>query len=190
MRNGLYRVAGIFLMAVMTVGVVNQYSRYANAGECYDNVSSEESYQGNPQIVVYGPDDTHLDAITEAQKTEPEILDELKGNSIPTTYWNLYNGPYQFFFVSLSGSTYLNRLFTTDTKNCIAMSMGSLNSGGHNITVTLYSGLNRTYVMSWTGDPQSISGLGFTNLDPNQLYYFKFEVSSGTLTGSGYVLYD
>lgn len=143
------------------------------------------------EVIVYPLSDTHLNDVLGQKKLEDHVLTETKGNYIPTSFWNLDTyGPYQYSIVNMQHYVYTGFYFNVDYKNCIAMSMGTLNSGHQNVTFGLYETGTNTCVTSWTCDPQSIAGLGFTNLNAYKTYYIKFSISSGSLTGSGYVMHD
>lgn len=143
------------------------------------------------EVVVYPLGDEHLNTVLGQAKTEDHVLSEERGDNIPNSFWNLDTmGPYQYSIVNMQHHVYTGYYFNADYKNCIAMSMGTLNSSHHNITIGLYETGTNTYVATWTGDPQSIGGLGFVNLNAYKTYYIKFSISGGLLSGSGYIMHD
>lgn len=124
---------------------------------------------------------------TDMSKLETHILEEVKGNSIPAYFWDLNNRPYQYAIANMQNYVYTDYYFNISSNNSIEMSMGTLNSGGRNITITLYEVGTNNAVMSWTGNPQSLQGLGWGPINPNKQYYFRFSITSGTLSGSGII---
>lgn len=135
--------------------------------------------------VEYPLGDTEHSFSYDAAKLEMRNLIEERGTSIPTYFWNLSNSPYQYTIFEMHNQLYTDCYFNVSSNNSIEMSMGTLYSGGNNITITLYETGTNQSVMSWTGNPQSIQGLGWGPLNPLKTYYFKFSISSGTLYGSG-----
>lgn len=162
---------------------------YVSSGEA-DPASLGEYDRDAIEVIEYGPDDTHWPPLGESRGLEDHKLKEVRGISAPSQFWNLNNNPYQFTVNSISGYYYTDYLFLCDSNNCLAMNFGTLYTGGANITVRLYENGTNTLAASWTGNPQNYSGLGFLNLNPSTLYYFVFEIFNGTMSGTGYVLYD
>lgn len=141
----------------------------------------------NTTPVVYALEDETYDSAIDMSKTKIQYLEETRGNYPPTSFWNLANGnDYQYHIPSMSSYLFTNYYFSVNSIDYISMSMGTLNSGGNNFTITCYEvGNPSTAVMGWTGDPQTIQGLGWGPLNPYKTYYFKFEISTGTLYGAG-----
>ncbi len=157
-----------------------------------DNQTTLDQYNiDDVEVVVYPLGDTHLNDALGQERLEEHVLAEAKGNYIPTSFWNLDTyGSYQYAIVNMQHYVYTDFYFNVDYKNCIAMSMGTLDSLHQDITIGLYETGTNTRVTHWTGDPQSIAGLGFINLNAYKTYYIKFSINSGSLTGSGYVMHD
>lgn len=111
---------------------------------------------------------------------------------VPIKGWDLSKHDYVYRLNNLTDedSVYTLYLFSPDENGCISISTNGLNSGGKNVTIKLQrSGLIIEHlVASWTGNPQSIQGLGFNNLDPDEAYYFIFRVESGgVVNGTGVI---
>lgn len=158
-------------------------------------VSGQNAYNQSDaedvEVIVYPLDDNHLSMVLEQAKTENQVLSKERGDNIPTLVWNLdAAGPYQYSISNMQHYVYTGYCFLPDYKNSLAMNMGTLNSGHRNITINLYESGTNISVATWTGDPQTIRGIGFVNLYVNKLYYIKFSISNGSLSGSGYVLHD
>lgn len=116
---------------------------------------------------------------------EIHILQEDRGNYIPTSYWNLDNSAYHYSITNMQSYVYTDYYFAPNSQGKIYMSLDSFNSGGNNITIRCYEVSSNSEVAHWTNNPQIYSGLAWTGLSQNKMYYFKFEISSGTLSGSG-----
>lgn len=141
----------------------------------------------NTTPIVYSLDDETYDSGIDMSEPKMQNLEETKGNYPPTSFWNLANGnDYQYHIPSMSSSVFTNYYFSLNSIDFISMSVNNLNSGGNNITISCYEvGNPSTAVMSWTGNPQTIQGLGWGPLNPYKTYYFEFEISTGTLYGTG-----
>lgn len=151
-----------------------------------DYVDNFKYSQSSP--IEYSLGDSEYEFMVDSEKIETHYLQDTKGNNIPTSFWNLTNNPYQYAIVNMYSSCYTDFYFNTNSNGYISMSMGTLNSGGNNITIECYElGGSSNPVMSWTGNPQSIQGLGWGPLNQYKLYYFKFIIGSGSLSGSGYI---
>ena len=86
--------------------------------------------------------------------------------------------------------TITNYAFKPDKNGCLSISTDGLNANGNEITISLYQSgtVFKIPVSSWTGDPQSIQGLGFGNLSTDHTYYFQFNVSDGVcVDGKGII---
>ena len=125
--------------------------------------------------------------VTPAMSADDEIhiLQENRGNFIPTSYWNLDNNAYHYSITNMQSYAYTGCYFAPNSQGKIYMSLDSFNSGGNNITIRCYEVSSNSEVAHWTNNPQIYSGLAWTGLSQNKMYYFKFEISSGTLSGSG-----
>ena len=199
MRKYIYLLAALTLVVIMAWGVGKHYVSYAaserfyNSGGGKSQRKTEEPLSDRIEpvhVIEYGIEDGNCFETGYSSDNENHFLYEEKGNSIPTQFWNLSVNTYQFSINNMHQYVYTNYYFAPDSNCCIAMSMGTLNSGGNNVTINMYETTNNICVASWTGNPQSIVGLGWTNLNPNKFYYFKFMISSGTLSGGGTVLHD
>lgn len=151
-----------------------------------DDFDYSDSY-----VEEYALGDTRFDALLSDISIEVHTLVETKGDNIPTSFWNLTNNPYQYAIVNMKNYVYTDFYFNVDSEDCIAMSMGTLDSGGADIKILLYEVGSNNVVQQWTGDPQSIVGLGFCGLNQYKNYYVKFLANQAdSVSGSGYIMHD
>lgn len=107
---------------------------------------------------------------------------EARGETAPKYFWDLSEKPYKYSLDNVTDYTITNCFFAPDENGCISISTIGLDAGGNEITISLKKTGGFFYdsvVSSWTGNPQSIQGLGFNNLDPEKRYYFYFSVERG-----------
>lgn len=181
-----------------------EYSEIVNSLKEKSSLMTEEELVNNPlhnlsvdytddfsyersTPVEYRLGDTEHAISYDAAKLDMHRLMEERGTAIPTYFGNLGNSPYQYTILEMRSRLYTDCYFNVSSNNSIEMSMGTLSAGGNNITITLYETGNNNAVMYWTGNPQSIQGLGWGPLNPFKTYYFKFSISSGFLSGSGMI---
>lgn len=145
----------------------------------------DDSDYSKAEVKAYPIGDESFIAPAIDQDAVIDHLQEVKGNNIPTSYKNLANGAYHYSITNMQSYVYTNYYFNVNSQNMIIMSLDSFNSGGHNITIRCYEVGSNNQVHSWTGNPELYSGIAWPGLDQNKLYYFKFEISGGTLSGSG-----
>lgn len=154
----------------------------------YDELTMDlvdDSDYSKAEVKAYPIGDESFIAPAIDQDAVIDHLQEVKGNNIPTSYKNLANGAYHYSITNMQSYVYTNYYFNVNSQNMIIMSLDSFNSGGHNITIRCYEVGSNNQVHSWTGNPELYSGIAWPGLDQNKLYYFKFEISGGTLSGSG-----
>lgn len=154
----------------------------------YDELTMDlvdDSDYSKAEVKAYPIGDESFIAPAIDQDAVIDHLQEVKGNNIPTLYKNLANGAYHYSITNMQSYVYTNYYFNVNSQNKIIMSLDSFNSGGHNITIRCYEVGSNTQVHSWTGNPELYSGIAWPSLDQNKMYYFKFEISGGTLSGSG-----
>ena len=113
-----------------------------------------------------------------------------RGNNPPTRPYNLSGNPYYYYIVGMHNYVFTDYYFKADSNGCISISV-NLNSGGDTIRITI---CKRTFwgystESSWSGDPQSIQGIGFYDLTTTDDYFFLFETlsSSTEVNGYGYI---
>lgn len=141
----------------------------------------------SPVAMEYALDDeTHSAPIWDENAEIHCLTDmDIRGNYVPTSFWNLDSfGSYQYRIVNMHQYAYTDYYFNVSSSGYIVMGMGTLDSGGNDITIRCYECGTYNEVMSWTGNPQSVSGLGWP-LNKYKTYYFKFEINTGTLSGNG-----
>lgn len=154
----------------------------------YDELTMDlvdDSDYSKAEVKAYPIGDESFIAPAIDQDAVIDHLQEVKGNNIPTLYKNLANGAYHYSITNMQSYVYTNYYFNVNSQNKIIMSLNSFNSGGHNITIRCYEVGSNNQVHSWTGNPELYSGIAWPSLDQNKMYYFKFEISGGTLSGSG-----
>lgn len=154
----------------------------------YDELTMDlvdDSDYSKAEVKAYPIGDESFIAPAIDQDAVIDHLQEVKGNNIPTLYKNLANGAYHYSITNMQSCVYTNYYFNVNSQNKIIMSLDSFNSGGHNITIRCYEVGSNNQVHSWTGNPELYSGIAWPSLDQNKMYYFKFEISGGTLSGSG-----
>lgn len=154
----------------------------------YDELTMDlvdDSDYSKAEVKAYPIGDESFIAPAIDQDAVIDHLQEVKGNNIPTSYKNLANGAYHYSITNMQSYVYTNYYFNVNSQNMIIMSLDSFNSGGHNITIRCYEVGSNNQVHSWTGNPELYSGIAWPSLDQNKMYYFKFEISGGTLSGSG-----
>lgn len=154
----------------------------------YDELTMDlvdDSDYSKAEVKAYPIGDESFIAPAIDQDAVIDHLQEVKGNNIPTSYKNLANGAYHYSITNMQSYVYTNYYFNVNSQNMIIMSLDSFNSGGHNITIRCYEVGSNNQVHSWTGNPELYSGISWPGLDQNKMYYFKFEISGGTLSGSG-----
>lgn len=114
-----------------------------------------------------------------------------RGNNPPTEPYNLLGNPYYYYIIGMHDHVFTDCYFKSDSNGCISISVNGLNSGGDFIRIKLCrrTFFDYTSVSSWTGNPQSIQGLGFSGLSTTEDYFFLFETlsSSTEVNGSGYI---
>ena len=154
----------------------------------YDELTMDlvdDSDYSKAEVKAYPIGDESFIAPAIDQNAVIDHLQEVKGNNIPTLYKNLANGAYHYSITNMQSCVYTNYYFNVNSQNMIIMSLDSFNSGGHNITIRCYEVGSNNQVHSWTGNPELYSGIAWPSLNQNKMYYFKFEISGGTLSGSG-----
>lgn len=154
----------------------------------YDELTMDlvdDSDYSKAEVKAYPIGDESFIAPAIDQDAVIDHLQEVKGNNIPTLYKNLANGAYHYSITNMQSYVYTNYYFNVNSQNKIIMSLDSFNSGGHNITIRCYEVGSNNQVHSWTGNPELYSGIAWPSLNQNKMYYFKFEISGGTLSGSG-----
>lgn len=116
---------------------------------------------------------------------------ETRAETPPIKGWDLSKEVYRYSLDNVTDYTITNYAFKPDANGCISISTNGINTNGGNITITLkWSGTFFEHVIQdWTGDPQSIQGLGFNGLDPNKYYYFHFTVSNGVTANGGGIIH-
>lgn len=116
---------------------------------------------------------------------KPEML---KSSSRPTLFHNLSERYYVLHFSNVTDYTYSLVYFSPDSLGRVSLYTNTIESEGKKIAIHLYKRSSGASVSSWYGDPQSIRGLGFSNLDASSYYYFKFEVyEASSINGYGYI---
>ncbi|MBR4144994.1 MAG: hypothetical protein IKU06_05995 [Lachnospiraceae bacterium] len=145
----------------------------------------DDSDYSKAEVEAYLVGDETFIAPTIDQDAEIDHLQEVRGNTIPTLFKNLSNGAYHYSITNMQSFVYTNYYFNVNSQGMIIMSLDSFNSGGHNITIRCYEVGSNNEVHAWTCNPELYSGVAWPGLDQNKLYYFKFEISGGTLSGSG-----
>ncbi len=132
--------------------------------------------------------------ITSQNNADAEIhyLRETRSGDIPSAFWNLdTSGDYQYALVVVQNFVYTDFCFGCDTEGYIAMSFGSLDTNGKNMRISIINSANDSVVSSWTGDPESIAGLGWGGLSEFRTYYFKFEAyEADSVSGTGWIMHD
>lgn len=138
-------------------------------------------YETNDNIVVQNDTDTEI-----------HYLRETRSGDIPTAFWNLdTSGDYQYALVEVKKFVYTDFRFSCDAEGYIAMSMGSLDTNGKNMRISIINSSTGNVVCSWTGDPETIAGLGFGGLSEFRTYYFKFEAyEAASVSGTGRIMHD
>lgn len=170
MKKRLGMIAALsVLCSVLTAGV-----------ERIDVFAAEAT--GQVTVVEYRGAESN---VPEEDSQEADVLfnrKEARGETAPIHYWDLSERPYKYILKNVTEYTITNRYFKPDANGCISISTIGLDAGGNEITIELKKTGGFFYdkvVASWTGNPQSIQGLGFNNLDPEAYYYFYFSVERG-----------
>lgn len=112
----------------------------------------------------------------------------LRDSSRPTLFHNLSERYYVLHFPNVTNYTYSLVYFSPDALGRVSLYTHTIKSEGKKIAIHLYEKSSGASVSSWYGDPQSIRGLGFSNLDASSYYYFKFQVyEASSINGYGYI---
>lgn len=116
---------------------------------------------------------------------------ETRAEKPPTRGWDLSKEVYSYSLENVTDYTMTNYAFKPDANGCISISTNGINTNGGNITIALrWSGTFIQHeVQAWTGNPQSIQGLGFNGLDPDKYYYFRFTVNNGVTANGGGIIH-
>lgn len=170
MKKGLGIIAALsVLCSVLTAGA-----------ERTDVFAAEAT--GQVTVVEYRGAESN---VPEEDSQEADVLfnrKEARGETAPVHYQDLSKEPYEYTLDNVTEYTITNYCFKPDANGCISISTIGLDAGGNEITIELKKAGGFFYdkvVASWTGNPQSIQGLGFNNLDPEAYYYFYFSVERG-----------
>ena len=124
--------------------------------------------------------------ITEYTSGEKEVL--TRSSSRPDTPHDLSERYYVLHFPNVTNYTYSLVYFKPDSLGRVSIYTNSIISGGKRIAIYLYKRNGNECVSSWYGNPQSIRGLGYSNLQTSENYYFKFEVyEASSINGTGYI---
>lgn len=109
----------------------------------------------------------------------------LRGDSKPTKFYDLTEYDYYYDIPNYASNVYTERYFNASYMNEISIQTSGLDSVGKNIDINLYE-LGGGKVGTWTGNPQSIEGLGFNGLSTSKYYYFQIKASVfSKVIGSG-----
>lgn len=152
------------------------------AGQQNVNAALTQESNGKQQIIV-----CEANKMVAAKEPQSNLVQGMRGNISPYSFWNLNNSSYYFSISNMHSYVYTNYYFNPNSQGIIYMSFISFNSGGHNITIRCFEVGSNSEVYSWTFNPENYSAITWSGLNPNKLYYFKFEINSGTLSGNGYI---
>jgi hypothetical protein len=186
-------------------GISSGVIAYEKGDPAWDEIAKEhdiESFENNPydeltldlvddsdyskaEVEIYCVGDETFIAPTVDQDAEINHLQEVRGNNIPSLFKDLSQGPYNYSITNMQSYVYTNRYFNVNSQGQIIMSLNSFNSGGHNITIRCCEVGSNYDAHVLTFNPELYSGVTWPGLDQNKMYYFKFEISGGTLSGSG-----
>lgn len=121
---------------------------------------------------------------------EDVIIPSVRGNAPPNFLYNLTKSPYTYSINGMTQFLYTDFFFNPDSNGGLAISTDGLNSGGKSIKIQLmyYNGLFDSVVTTWTGNPQSIQGLGYSNLSTSGRYHFLFKAyDADSVSGEGMI---
>lgn len=136
--------------------------------------------------------------VTESEFYENETISlqegQTRANEAPTRECVLSEGAYHYQFSGVDNFTYTRYYFKPHADGHLIISVDNWNSGGAEVKIQLY--VKRSFpfldevVDTWTGDPATILGIGYTSLYPDKKYYFKFlPYMAESISGEGYISY-
>lgn len=136
--------------------------------------------------------------VTEEFILESRVLFEQGGqtraNEAPSQEYDLSDRVYHYQFSGVDNFTYTRYYFKPHADGHLILSVDNWNSGGAAVKIELYEKgwffLPDTLISTWTGDPATILGLGYSSLDPDKAYYFKFlPYMAESISGEGDIKY-
>lgn len=111
-----------------------------------------------------------------------------RGSSRPSISHNLAERYYVLNFPNVTDYTYSLVYFKPDSLGRVSIYTNSITSGGERIMIRLYKRNGHECVSTWYGNPQSLRGLGYSNLQATENYYFRFDVfEASSINGTGYI---
>lgn len=155
-------------------------------------LASSTSDAGATVAVIEGVSEECADANGTEQRID--VLSdgmEARGELVPTKIWDWSKGNYRYYLDNVTDYVMTSYVFSPDENGCLSISTDGISTAGENITISLKrSGTFVEHtVQSWTGNPQSIQGLGFSGLDPEKYYYFYFYVNRGVTANGGGIIH-
>ncbi len=156
---------------------------------------AEDNAQNSEYIVIYSINDERYPSSNELAPSVTKA-DITRGNNEPGVYYDLFESDYFYSFSNMYNFTYTSCYFKPTSTGNLTLSLNSWTSGGEDVRIELYLDhflLTDTLVSSctWVGNPTTILGIGYSNLDPDSNYYFKFlAYDADVVSGSGYVYHE
>ncbi|MCH5272808.1 MAG: hypothetical protein J1E35_03970 [Lachnospiraceae bacterium] len=154
----------------------------------YTALAAEEcdDFEKKVEVVEY--------ELTSEMETEKYVSDEKlvtpRSSSKPNLFHDLSERYYVLSFPNVTEYTYSLVYFKPDSLGRVSIYTNTIESEGKRIAIRLYQKSGDICVSSWYGDPQPIRGLGYSNLQASENYYFKFEVyEASSINGIGYIHY-
>lgn len=127
--------------------------------------------------------------VVENETTSPQE-GLVRANEVPFQEYDLSNRAYHYQFSGVDNYTFTRYYFKPDTDGHLIISVDDWNSGGAEVKIELY--VKGTFfssdalVSTWTGDPATILGIGYSSLATNKYYYFKFlPYMADSISGKG-----
>lgn len=132
-------------------------------------------------------------AVTENETASPQER-LIRANAAPIREYDLSDGAYHYQFSGVDNYTFTRYYFKPDTDGHLIISTDNWSSGGAEVKIELY--VKGTFfssdalVSTWTGDPATILGIGYSTLATNKYYYFKFlPYMAESISGEGDIKY-
>ncbi|MCH5272804.1 MAG: hypothetical protein J1E35_03950 [Lachnospiraceae bacterium] len=147
-------------------------------------------------MTVYDKDGKNVVSENQFHGNEGTSIQEgqVRANEAPTRGYDLSNRAYHYQFSGVDNYTFTRYYFKPDTDGHLIISVDDWNSGGAEVKIELYVKgtflFSDTLVSTWTGDPATILGIGYTSLNPDKNYYFKFlPYMAESISGEGDIKY-
>lgn len=175
----IFQKASAFLLVISILALSGNYAAAAADSSKVPEVSAQ-IFTEQSQLPVH---DSERVTLNQSVST--------RGKEYPTAEYDLNEASYIFYFET-SSYTYLNHLFTPDSNGEFILAVNDWNSGGEEVKIEVFRrGLLAPYrVHTWTGEPTTIAGIGYSNLVPGEKYFFKISTyQADSVSGYGEIYY-